>query len=87
MKEENQFKIRFPKGKRQEFADLAQKNDRSLNSELLRRLRMSQFIPDDIAKACEEFGDVKDGLDFAVRLFKRAGISVEIKPQPKKKAP
>lgn len=53
-----------------------------MNDEFVRRLKLSFQVPEDIAQGCAAMGDVKDRLDFAVRLFKEAGIEVSI---PKKK--
>lgn len=78
LQEEDQFQIRFPKGMRKQFAALAKKNNRSLNAELVHRLSLSLFIPEDVANACMEMVDVQDRLDFAVKLFRRAGVKVEI---------
>lgn len=70
--------LRLPPGMRQQFADIAKHNDRSLNMELVQRLKASLDVPQDIIDACAELGDVHDRLDFAVRIFKRAGFNVVI---------
>lgn len=75
---EDKFMLRLPEGMRQQFADIAQKNDRSLNMELVHRLNASLTVPDDVVEACRELGGVANRLDFAVRLFQEAGFDVSI---------
>lgn len=70
--------LRLPEGMRKDFADIAKQNGRSLNAELVYRLQATLDVPDDIVKACSDMGDVTDRLDFAVKLFKRAGFNVSI---------
>lgn len=75
---EDKFMLRMPDGMREKFARIAEENGRSLNGELIHRLEMSLSMPKDIVEACSELGDVHDRLDFAVRLFDRAGIKIEV---------
>jgi hypothetical protein len=82
LQEEDKFMLRLPEGMRQQFAEIAKQNDRSLNMELVHRLKASLTVPQDVIEACAEMGSVKDRLDFAVRLFQRAGFNVAI---PEKK--
>lgn len=70
--------LRLPEGMRQQFAEIAKNNNRSLNMELVNRLQASLLIPDDIVAACAALAPVSDRLDFAVRLFQRAGMNVSI---------
>lgn len=70
--------LRLPEGMRQQLADAAKQNSRSLNMELVHRLRASLVVPEDVIRACAELSPVSDRLDFAVRLLQRAGMSVSI---------
>lgn len=76
LQDNDQFLLRFDeKGDRAMFAELAEQSGRSLNKELTHRLKGSLAVPHDVAKACADLKPV-DSLDFAVKLFRRAGLKV-----------
>lgn len=54
----------------------------SMNDEFLHRINQSFSVPEDVAIACAKMPDVKDRLDFAVRVLTDAGMVVSL---PKKK--
>ena len=70
--------LRMPDGMRQQLAEIAEQNGRSLNAELVFRLQSSLAVPPDIVEACKQLDDVKDRLDFAVRLLREAGFTVSL---------
>lgn len=70
--------LRMPEGMRARFAEIAERNGRSLNMELVHRLKASLEVLSDIAEACRELSGVTDRLDFAVRIFQKAGLNVSI---------
>lgn len=70
--------LRLPPGMRDSIAAAAKANKRSMNSELIYRLEASFAVPPDIVEACKTMPELKDRLDFAVRLFQNAGFSIEI---------
>lgn len=70
--------LRLPAGMREKIASAAKQNKRSINSELVHRLEVSFAVPEDIIEACNTLPDIKDRLDFSVRIFQRAGFNVVI---------
>jgi hypothetical protein len=70
--------LRLPAGMRDKISAAAKQNHRSINSELVHRLEASFAVPDDIVAACNALPNVIDRMDFAVRLFQRAGFNVVI---------
>ena len=70
--------LRLPAGMREKIASAAKQNKRSINSELVHRLEVSFAVPADIIEACNTLPDIKDRLDFSVRVFQRAGFNVSI---------
>ena len=78
LQDEDKYILRMPDGMRQQFAEIAKRNGRSLNAELVYRLSQSLLVPEDVVAACNDMGDVTDRLDFAVRLLRRARMNVSI---------
>lgn len=74
------FNLRLPDGMRDAIREIAETKggNWSMNDEFVHRLQLALQVPEDIATACVEMGDVTDRLDFAVRLFKKAGMNVSI---------
>jgi hypothetical protein len=70
--------LRLPHGMRGRITAAAAANKRSINSELIYRLEASFAVPADVVEACKTMPDIQDRLDFAVRLFQRAGFTVVI---------
>lgn len=77
LQDEDKFMVRMPDGMRTELKKLAEKNNRSLNAEIIQRLESSLFVPADISSACEEIQPL-DRVDFAVKVLKRAGFKVTL---------
>lgn len=78
LQDNEQFLLRFDEdGDRAMFAELAALNGRSLNKELVHRLKGSLVVPDDVVKACTDLAPV-DALDLAVKLLTRAGLTVSL---------
>ena len=78
LQDEDKYILRMPEGMRKQFTELAKQNDRSLNSELIHRLKISLLVPDSVARACEDVGGAKDPVEFAAHVFRKAGLKVTI---------
>lgn len=82
LQDEDKFMLRLPDGMRDQFTSIAKNADRSLNSELVHRLQASLLVPEDVVKACADLAPV-DALDFAIKLLKRAGLTVSMSDNSK----
>ena len=80
---EEQSLLRLPPGMRDKIAAVAKQNNRSINAEIIHRLTASFAVPSDIVDACNSLDNVHDRIDFAVRIFQRAGVQI-VMPEKEK---
>jgi hypothetical protein len=77
LQDEDKFMLRLPDGMRSELKSISVESGRSLNSEIVYRLKTSLSVPEDIVMACEDLNPI-DRIDFAIKVLQRAGFDIKL---------
>nr|WP_315467165.1 Arc family DNA-binding protein [uncultured Undibacterium sp.] len=77
LQEEDKVLLRLPDGMRAELKNISTESGRSLNSEIVYRLKASLSVPEDIVIACDDLNPI-DRIDFAIKVLQRAGFNITL---------
>jgi len=77
LQEEDKVLLRLPDGMRAELKNISTESGRSLNSEIVHRLKTSLSVPEDIVRACDDLNPI-DRIDFAIKVLQRAGFNITL---------